>query len=96
MAEVSRGTQVPCLEFKVFSQADGIQMHHRVTPINFFVFEPNLQNNVTDLSIDNHIFPECQGKRFDLKVARPVDEKIDFQLKSCKIFLSKNLAPDFT
>ena len=86
MAEVSRGAQVPCPEFKVFAQADCHQKYIRVTPINFFVFESESQNDVVDRFIDNHIFSECQELTSDLKVARPVDEKMDFQLKTYKIF----------
>ena len=86
MAEVSRGAQVPCLGKKVFAEADCIQIHRRVTPINFFVFESESQNDVVDRFIDNHIFSECQELTSDLKVARPVDEKIDFRLKTYKIF----------
>ena len=87
MSEVSRGAQVPGPESKVFAQADCHQKYIRVTPINFFVFESESQNDVVDRFIDNHIFSECQELTSDLKVARPVDEKIDFQLKPYKIFL---------
>ena len=82
MAEVSRGAQVPCLEKKVFAEADPPQMYTRVLPINFFAFESELKNNVVDRFIDNHIFSECQELTSDLKVARPVDEKIDFNPRS--------------
>ena len=86
VAEVSRGAQVPCLEKKVFAPADPPQMYTRVLPINFFAFGSEWKNNVVDRFIDNHIFSECQELTSDLKVARPVDEKMDFQLKTYKIF----------
>ena len=95
VAEVSRGTQVPCLEFKVFTLADCPQIHHRVTPINFFVFESESQNDVVDRFIDNHIFPDCQEKSPDLKVAQPVDQKIDFHPNPIKYFPLKNRASFF-
>ena len=65
-------------------------MYTRVTPINFFAFASVLQNNVVDRFLDNHIFSECQELSSFLKVARPVDEKMDFQLKTYKnIFVPK-------
>ena len=91
MAEVSRGTQVPCPEKKVFAAADGTQMHRPFSPINFFAFGSELKNNVVDRFIDNHIFSECQELTSDLKVARPVDGKMDFQLKTYKIFFAPRI-----
>ena len=86
VAEVSRGAQVPGPEKKVFAPADCPQMYTRVLPTNFFAFGSELKNNVVDRFIDNHIFSECQELTSDLKVARPVDEKIDSPLKTFKIF----------
>ena len=86
MAEVSRGRRVPCPEKKVFGEADPLQMYTPFSPINFFAFGSEWKNNVVDRFIDNHIFSYCQELTSDLKVARPVDEKIDFQLKTYKIF----------
>ena len=69
MAEVSRGTQVPGLVNKVFAAADGTQMHRRVTPINFFAFVSEWENNVVDRFIDNNLFSEHQELSSFLKVA---------------------------
>ena len=85
MAEVSKGTQVPCPGKKVLPAHKHPPFHTRVTPINFFAFGAEWENNVVDELIDNHIFSECQGKSLDLKVARPVNEKIDPRLKSYKV-----------
>ena len=91
MAEVSKGTQVPCPEKKGFSVSKPLQLAVQVTPINFFAFASVLQNNVVDRFIDNHIFSECQELTSDLKVARPVDGKMDFQLKTYKIFFAPKI-----
>ena len=76
---------------KVFGVADCPQMYTRVTPTNFFVFESESQNDVVDRFIDNHIFSECQELSLFLKVAQPVDQKIDFQLKHCKLFFVQKI-----
>ena len=81
------GPEVPCTAKKVFAEGFSRHLHRKSPPINFSVRVAVLQNNVTDRFIDNHIFSECQELTSDLKVARPVDEKIDFQLKTYKIFL---------
>ena len=91
VAEVSRGAQVPCPEKNVCTPADRLQMYTRVTPINLFVFESESQNDVVDRFIHNHIYPECQELTSDLKVARPIDEKIDFQLKTYRIFFAQKI-----
>ena len=75
------------MKIKVFGEVFGMAIEARVTPINFFAFASVLRNNVVDRFIDNHIFSECQELTSDLKVDRPVDEKIDFQLKTYKMFL---------
>ena len=66
-------------------------MYTRVTPINFFAFASVLQNNAVDRIIDNHIFSECQEFNSDLKVAHPVDEKIDFHLNPIKYFSTQKI-----
>ena len=76
---------MPGPEKKVFGVADPHHKYIRVSPINFFVFEYESQNDVVDRFIDNNIFSECQELTSDVKVARRVDEKIDFQLKTYKI-----------
>ena len=76
---------------KVLPGHKRLPFHARVTPINFFEFAFVLQNNVVDRSIDNHVFSECQELTSDLKVARPVDGKMDFQLETYKIFFAPKI-----